>query len=635
MPNKTDYSYEPLLAKWLKKLNPANILEWGPGASTGVIHRECPNSKILSIESNAVHHKKMAEYHSYAEIIYAPIPDYGPTQYPCWPLLNRKGVKYDLIFVDGRQRVSCLVTSLSILSKSGVVILHDSERPHYKHGIELFDVVDLDEYTAVLKPKMNSELKETFAQIHSENLWGSKESRSDPGSEVKNVERMVPKLQKAIDDLGIKSLLDIPCGDYNWIKRIKVKQYVGADIVPDLLEKNQWLNPNVDFRLLDVTSDDLPRFDAVLCRDLLGHFSVENAQKAIENIKRSGARYLISTTFPSWKAFLDAKDGGWYPINLEIPPFGLSAKLLVNEECTEGNGAYSDKSLGVFELSAPAFATSGKKLTIGMAAYDDFDGVFFTCQSIRLHHKKVADKIQIIVIDGNPTSEHGKATKGFCQNTHGAVKYIEAPSTYGPAQTKELVFRNAETPHVLCIDCHILLESGCLAKLIDFMENDDGNLLQGPLLYDDLDGAYTHMDQVWRGGMLGIWGADDRGLKPDSEPFEIPAQGMGLFACRKDAWPSFNPKFKGFGGEECYIHEKFRQKGKKTLCLPFLRWSHRFGRPFGIPYKCHWEDRIFNYFVGHMELGMDTKPVFDHFSEILNYEKVKACYDSAVLAMKE
>lgn len=38
-------------------------------------------------------------------------------------------------------------------------------------------------------------------------------------------------------------------------------------------------------------------------------------------------------------------------------------------------------------------------------------------------------------------------------------------------------------------------------------------------------------------------------------------QGLGIFACRRDVWPGFNPRLRGFGGEEGYIHEKFRRAG--------------------------------------------------------------------------
>jgi hypothetical protein len=94
----------------------------------------------------------------------------------------------------------------------------------------------------------------------------------------------------------------------------------------------------------------------------------------------------------------------------------------------------------------------------------------------------------------------------------------------------------------------------------------------------------------------------------------------GLFACRRAAWPGFNRNFRGFGGEEGYIHEKFRQRGGRTLCLPFLRWLHRFGRPLGAPYSNRWEDRIRNYVIGFTELGLDTGEMEVHFAQLLGAE---------------
>jgi hypothetical protein len=92
--------------------------------------------------------------------------------------------------------------------------------------------------------------------------------------------------------------------------------------------------------------------------------------------------------------------------------------------------------------------------------------------------------------------------------------------------------------------------------------------------------------------MWGIWATDPRGKDPEGDPFEIPMQGLGVFSCRKGAWPGFNPMFRGFGGEEGYIHEKFRQAGGRCLCLPWLRWTHRFGRPAGIGYSLTVEEKL-------------------------------------------
>ena len=51
------------------------------------------------------------------------------------------------------------------------------------------------------------------------------------------------------------------------------------------------------------------------------------------------------------------------------------------------------------------------KLTIGMCAFDDYHGCYFTLQSIRMHHMDVMDKVELLVLDNNPTSKHGKKLK--------------------------------------------------------------------------------------------------------------------------------------------------------------------------------------------------------------------------------
>jgi hypothetical protein len=97
-------------------------------------------------------------------------------------------------------------------------------------------------------------------------------------------------------------------------------------------------------------------------------------------------------------------------------------------------------------------------------------------------------------------------------------------------------------------------------------------------------------------------------------------QGLGVFACRRDAWPGLNPRMSGFGGEEGYLHEKFRRAGGRAMCLPFLRWVHRFERPLGAPYRLKWEDRIRNYLVAFDEVGFDAGAAVEHFKAHLGAE---------------
>jgi hypothetical protein len=263
-----------------------------------------------------------------------------------------------------------------------------------------------------------------------------------------------------------------------------------------------------------------------------------------------------------------------------------------------------------------------RKLTIGMCTYDDYDGVFFTIQAIRMYHPKIMNDVEFIIIDNNPTSESGKAVKDFTNHITLPCQYIPFDE-YSSTSIKNKVFEYANTPYVLCIDCHILIQPGALKYLIDYYDSnlDDGNLLQGPLVYDDLKNVSTHFNRIWGSYMEGQWATDPRYIDKDSEPFEITGHGMGLFSCRKDSWLGYNTNFRGFGGEEIYIHDKYLKNNKKTLCLPFLGWMHRFTRIGGPPYKNDLLDRYRNYLIGHIELGKDVTKVDEIFDSVGTVEQ--------------
>lgn len=269
-----------------------------------------------------------------------------------------------------------------------------------------------------------------------------------------------------------------------------------------------------------------------------------------------------------------------------------------------------------FEIPSPTPRRNPVKLTIGMATYDDYDGVYFTLQALRIYHPEIVDDAEFIVVDNHPDGACAVALKAL-ETCIPNYRYIPEPARCGTS-VKGRVFDEAAGEFVLCIDSHVFVLQGAVKRLLDYFADNPStsDLLQGPLLSDDLTHLSTHFRPEWSGGMYGIW--DNNGLadSPDDPPFEIPMQGMGLFACRRAAWRRFNDAFRGFGGEEGYIHEKFRQAGGRTLCLPFLRWVHRFNRPMGIPYRNILEDRAWNYLVGLREVGLPTDEMEAHFREL-------------------
>lgn len=282
-----------------------------------------------------------------------------------------------------------------------------------------------------------------------------------------------------------------------------------------------------------------------------------------------------------------------------------------------------------YAIPAPTPLKEHKKLTVGMATYDDYDGVYFTLQSMRLHHPEILDQTEFLVVDNHPDGPCSKALKRLDRSIAN-YRYLPFQNGTGTAASRDAIFGEASGEFVVCMDCHVLVQSGALAKLLDYfmLHKDSTDLLQGPLLDDDLKTIQTHFEPVWREGMFGDWGTDERASDSGAPPFEILMQGLGLFACRRAAWPGFNPLFRGFGGEEGYLHQKFRNRGDRTLCLPFLRWLHRFHRPMGVPYRMVWEDRIRNYIIGFNEVGLPLEPMIDHFSEIVGGPRVEVLLDA-------
>jgi len=321
---------------------------------------------------------------------------------------------------------------------------------------------------------------------------------------------------------------------------------------------------------------------------------------------------------------------------------------------------------------------SHKKLSVGMPVWDDYDGAAFSIQNLRLTNDMSNIELIVINTKPDaPGSDSLKSqVLGSFSSMTAGTKYVEAPEIIGPAGAKERVFLEAEGDAVVCQDAHVLYKPNTMNKLIDYYDEhpDTQNLICGPLLHDDLRTISTHFDDVWRGEMWGIWGNAWKspdgtlfahldikdgnectfislemnykeievldpvtkepmllmkdnyvealmkkgfillGDNPDDE-FPVPAQGCGMFSCRKDAWLHFNSDFRGFGGEEMYIHTKYRQAGHEVICLGFMKWWHRFTRAHGVTFPLERWDKVRNYVLGHNELKLSLEPVYLHFVE--------------------
>lgn len=241
-------------------------------------------------------------------------------------------------------------------------------------------------------------------------------------------------------------------------------------------------------------------------------------------------------------------------------------------------------------------------LSIIMATHDDYDGVYFTIQSLRLY-QNLPKETEFIVLDNNPSGSHSKRLNDFSKSVKGmrVIPVSDRKSSF----VKYDGFKYAGNDIILGLDCHVLLVPGFMDSLMDYWAANPSskNLITGPVLYDNKVNVSTHWNPEWRGHDFGTWATDQEGMKYE-QPFEIPMQGMACYSIKREAWRGINSEFRQFGAEEWYIAEKVRSWGGRVLCHPLMKWMHRFNWP-PIKFPISLEAKITNYYRGWLELYDD------------------------------
>jgi len=170
-------------------------------------------------------------------------------------------------------------------------------------------------------------LADRFSSIYSQGVWLNERrggSRSGSGSELGSTEMLRRRLPEMLHSLGTRMLLDLGCGDLNWMKEVGLPcGYTGADIVRQVIEENskRYASPARTFQLLDATRDPLPAADTILCREVLIHLSFADIWRLIENVRSSGAMFFVATTDSGIRLNADIRSGDFRPVNLRQAPF--------------------------------------------------------------------------------------------------------------------------------------------------------------------------------------------------------------------------------------------------------------------------------------------------------------------------
>jgi Methyltransferase domain len=207
--------------------------------------------------------------------------------------------------------------------KSLIARAKDKLRPFYFRGVIL---------PRLHRSYRKLNLAEAFQRVYASQAWGSAEQFDSGLGSIGNV---ADEYCRFVGDFirchNVKTVADLGCGDFRIGQRIMSESgvdYVGVDIVPELIERNRKQFPGVRFECLNLLTDNLPAADLCLIRQVFQHLSNAEIQSALRNISHYPMA-LISEHVPAFPKSLN-RDKPHGPdirafwgsgVYLEHPPF--------------------------------------------------------------------------------------------------------------------------------------------------------------------------------------------------------------------------------------------------------------------------------------------------------------------------
>ena len=179
------------------------------------------------------------------------------------------------------------------------------------------------------KKKGKVNLGEVFSQIYANNLWverDNQESISGIGSTEIVTNELVDRLGAFLKSVDCQQLVDIGCGDFNWMRKVQGDfKYVGIDVVSKVIDANNAVygSSRRRFICIDATREAIPPGDVALCRDVLFHLSFQDGLQLLRNVKIEGFKYVLLTNDKSIWFNSDIHSGGFRLINLFKSPYRL------------------------------------------------------------------------------------------------------------------------------------------------------------------------------------------------------------------------------------------------------------------------------------------------------------------------
>jgi hypothetical protein len=190
----------------------------------------------------------------------------------------------------------------------------------------------------------NDDPRVIFGRIYSAGGWvhsSAQESRSGLGSSMVATSGLFEEIHNAMRKFECRSLVDVGCGDWNWMSRENILvDYTGIDVVPSVIGNNaKHSRDNIRFLVCDVVKERPPEADMVLCREVLFHLSFADIKRALVNLAKCGKYICATTDTVSWFNS-DIWTGGYRTLNLFRPPFRLPRPVFMIDDSIVAAGRF-------------------------------------------------------------------------------------------------------------------------------------------------------------------------------------------------------------------------------------------------------------------------------------------------------
>lgn len=173
------------------------------------------------------------------------------------------------------------------------------------------------------------DMTEVFSDVYANGAWvvtADQDSMSGHGSTTAATSALLQHLSSFLADVGCRKLVDIGCGDFNWMRNLTGDfDYLGIDVVPEVTKANnaKYANDRRKFICMDATSSPIPTGDVAICREVLFHLSFRDGLQLLRNLRAAGFKYVMLTSDKSIWFNSDIRNGDYRRINLMRAPFRL------------------------------------------------------------------------------------------------------------------------------------------------------------------------------------------------------------------------------------------------------------------------------------------------------------------------